>query len=115
MLLMPESNKTFLKQRSLDNTVGQAPIEDANARLTALLDATVDALIIIDGKGNVELFNAAAQRMFLYSSQEVLGKNIKLLMTNISPLIWLLAKPKLLVKAEKLEVKSPMVKNFPYS
>lgn len=79
---MPESDKSFLKQRSLDNTVGQAPIEDANARLTALLDATVDALIIIDGKGNVELFNAAAQRMFLYSSQEVLGKNIKLLMPS---------------------------------
>jgi two-component system sensor kinase FixL len=80
MLLMPNTNKPFLNKILLDNTGGQAPIKDANARLIALLDAAVDALIIIDGKGNIELFNAAAQRMFLYSSKEVLGKNIKLLM-----------------------------------
>lgn len=77
---MPVSKESVIKNKMLENSEGQAPIKDANARLIALLDAAVDALIIIDGKGNVELFNTAAQNMFLYTSQEVLGKNIKMLM-----------------------------------
>ncbi|WP_339720094.1 PAS domain S-box protein [uncultured Paraglaciecola sp.] len=63
------------------NTIGcKETIKDANERLIALLNAAVDGLIIIDKKGNIELFNSAAQKMFMYSSQEVLGKNIKMLM-----------------------------------
>ena len=53
---------------------------DALAKLNAILNATVDAMIIIDHTGTIELFNAAAQRMFGYSVQEVIGKNIKMLM-----------------------------------
>lgn len=53
---------------------------DALAKLKAILNATVDAMIIIDHTGTIELFNAAAQRMFGYSVQEVIGKNIKMLM-----------------------------------
>lgn len=49
----------------LNNDKELAPIEDANAKLSALLDAAVDALIIIDGKGNIELFNKAAQNLSL--------------------------------------------------
>lgn len=80
MVLMPEPKKTLLQQNLVKDGEGQTPIKDANARLVALLDAAVDALIIIDGKGNIEVFNTAAQKMFLYTSEEVLGKNIKLLM-----------------------------------
>jgi two-component system sensor kinase FixL len=82
MLLMPEPKKSILEKKLVSQAEGQVPIKDANARLNALLDAAVDALIIIDGIGNIELFNTAAQKMFLYSSQEVVGKNIKLLMPN---------------------------------
>ncbi|QHJ10260.1 Sensor protein FixL [Paraglaciecola mesophila] len=53
---------------------------DANAQLNALLDAAVDAMIIIDHKGAIELFNTAAQRMFGYSIEEVIGQNVKILM-----------------------------------
>ena len=77
---MPEPDETILKQMLSYKAGNQETIEDANARLIALLDAAVDALIIIDGKGRIELFNSAAQKMFLYTSQEVLGENIKLLM-----------------------------------
>jgi two-component system sensor kinase FixL len=80
MLLMPEPDKSILNQLLPDKASGQGTIKDANERLIALLDAAVDALVIIDGKGNIELFNAAAQNMFLYTSQEVLGQNVKLLM-----------------------------------
>jgi two-component system sensor kinase FixL len=80
MLLMLEPDKSILNQVLSDKTSGQGTIKDANERLIALLDAAVDALVIIDGKGNVELFNTAAQKMFGYTNQEVFGQNIKMLM-----------------------------------
>jgi two-component system sensor kinase FixL len=46
----------------------------------ALLDAAVDAIIVIDHKGRIETFNSAAENMFGFSAQEVFGKNISLLM-----------------------------------
>lgn len=75
-------DKSILNQMLPDKTRTQGTIKDANERLIALLDAAVDALVIIDGKGNIELFNAAAQSMFLYAKQEVFGKNIKILMPD---------------------------------
>jgi two-component system, LuxR family, sensor kinase FixL len=50
--------------------------------LQALLDATVDAVITIDHRGSIELFNRAAEKMFGYSAGEVLGRNVSLLMTD---------------------------------
>ena len=46
----------------------------------ALLDAAVDAIVVIDHKGRIETFNAAAEAMFGFSAGEVLGKNVSLLM-----------------------------------
>lgn len=77
---MLEPDKSILNHVLSDKTSGQGTIKDANERLIALLDAAVDALVIIDAKGNIELFNHAAQIMFGYSKQEVFGQNIKMLM-----------------------------------
>lgn len=52
----------------------------AESRLAALLDAAVDAIILIDSSGHITRFNLAAERMFGYSQAEVLGKNVSLLM-----------------------------------
>jgi len=46
----------------------------------ALLDAAVDAIIVIDHRGIIEEFSLAAERMFGYSAEEVIGHNVKLLM-----------------------------------
>jgi two-component system sensor kinase FixL len=46
----------------------------------ALLDATVDAIIVIDHKGYIETYNSAAEVIFGYSADEVIGKNVSLLM-----------------------------------
>ena len=48
--------------------------------LQALLDACVDAVIIIDQRGLITTFNASACRMFGYRSDEVSGRNVSLLM-----------------------------------
>jgi two-component system sensor kinase FixL len=48
--------------------------------LQALLDACVDAVIIIDHRGLITTFSAAACRMFGYGSDEVSGRNVSMLM-----------------------------------
>ena len=48
----------------------------------ALLDAAVDGIIIIDHQGCIQEFNRAAERLFGYPAQEVLGSNVSLLMAD---------------------------------
>ena len=52
----------------------------AESRLTALLNATPDAVVLIDGNGIIESFNAGAERIFGYRAAEIVGQNIALLM-----------------------------------
>ncbi|MBX6420455.1 MAG: PAS domain S-box protein [Nevskia sp.] len=49
-------------------------------RLGALLDAAVDAVVLIDSAGHITLFNRQAEKMFGYAAGEVLGRNVSLLM-----------------------------------
>ena len=49
--------------------------------MQALLDATVDAVILIDARGRIESFNRAGERLFGYAAGELLGKNVSVLMT----------------------------------
>jgi two-component system, LuxR family, sensor kinase FixL len=48
--------------------------------LQALLDAAVDAIIVIDDRGAITTFNAAAERLFGYSAAEVLATPVDILM-----------------------------------
>jgi PAS domain-containing protein len=52
----------------------------AMTELQALLDAAVDAIVMIDDRGTITTFNAAAERLFGYTTAEVLGKQVDLLM-----------------------------------
>lgn len=49
-------------------------------RLRKIMDTMVDALVIIDAKGMVETFNPAAERIFGFSAQEVVGQSVTMLM-----------------------------------
>lgn len=55
-----------------------APTEAAEFR--ALLDAAVDGVIAIDNTGTVLEFNPAAQRLFGYRAEEMIGRNVSVLM-----------------------------------
>ncbi|MEQ8835695.1 MAG: PAS domain S-box protein, partial [Lacipirellulaceae bacterium] len=55
---------------------------DREARLRAILEAAVEAIITIDEDGICESLNPAAESMFGYSAGEVLGKNISMLMPS---------------------------------
>ncbi|XPF92602.1 response regulator [Colwellia sp. RE-S-Sl-9] len=53
-----------------------------NKRLSAVIDNVVDAIITIDAYGKIESFNRAATTIFGYSEDEVIGKNVKMLMPD---------------------------------
>jgi two-component system, LuxR family, sensor kinase FixL len=55
----------------------------ASFELQALLDATVDAVMLIDSRGRLEVYNRSAERLFGYSAAEVLGRNVSILMTDV--------------------------------
>ncbi len=53
---------------------------EREAYLRTLLDNVIDAIITINEQGLIESFNQAAERIFGYSANEVLGRNVSLLM-----------------------------------
>ena len=55
-------------------------LEEAASHYKAILETTVDAIITIDSQGIVQTFNAAAEKIFGYRAEEVIGNNVKMLM-----------------------------------
>jgi len=51
-------------------------LRESEARINTVLNAAQDAIIMMDNAGNISVWNAAAERMFGYTSAETLGKNL---------------------------------------
>ena len=48
--------------------------------LQAVIDTAIDGLILIDARGRVALFNPACEALFGYRPEEVIGRNVSMLM-----------------------------------
>ncbi|MDQ2978835.1 MAG: PAS domain S-box protein [Acidobacteriota bacterium] len=57
-------------------TTGRIPFERAEAQLRAILDSSLDALITMDERGSVVEFNRAAETIFGYRREEVVGREM---------------------------------------
>jgi len=55
-------------------------LEESEAHKQAILESSVDGIITINEKGLIQSFNKAAQKIFGYHENEVVGQNIKILM-----------------------------------
>jgi two-component system sensor kinase FixL len=60
----------------------ETALREREARLSSILDTIPDAIVTIDEIGTIESFSAAASRLFGYAPEEVIGKNVKLLMPS---------------------------------
>lgn len=56
------------------------PFDEAAQQM--LMDAFLEGIIVIDPDGTVERFNKAAEEMFGYSREEMIGKNVGVLMPS---------------------------------
>ena len=65
---------------------GRASVEErlraSEGRWRAVVESAVDGIIVIDEMGRIEAFNPAAERLFGYNEQDVLGKNVNVLMPS---------------------------------
>lgn len=62
----------------------EAAAENARAKseshLAQVLTAVVDGIVTSDEQGTIQVFNSAAEKIFGYSAEEAIGKNINILM-----------------------------------
>ncbi len=73
---MDESNVTG-SERRLHLTLGQS---DTVTHLEALLEGMLDPVVAIDAGGTIRYSNKACTRTFGYTPEELIGKNVRLLM-----------------------------------
>jgi len=58
----------------------QEMISLERAKLQALLDTTLEAFIVTSSSGLIQSWNKAAERIFLHKAEEVIGRNVSILM-----------------------------------
>jgi len=63
-------------------TVSAADAEARSVHLQSVLDSIPDATIVIDERGIIQSFSAAAERLFGYAATDVVTKNVKILMPS---------------------------------
>jgi len=51
-------------------------------RLDAIINTTVDGIVVIDSSGMIEEFNRGAERLFGYDAADVIGRNVSMLMPS---------------------------------
>ncbi|MGR3179280.1 MAG: ATP-binding protein, partial [Candidatus Anammoxibacter sp.] len=72
------SGKTEKVSRLVESRT--ADLRASEAKVKAIVDTVINGIITIDANGAVASFNPAAEKLFGYKADEVLGKNIKMLM-----------------------------------
>jgi len=73
--IMTYTDVTALKQSEL-------AYRDQATRLALILDNVVDAIITINESGSIESWSNGAERLFGYKAEEVLRRNVKILMPD---------------------------------
>jgi two-component system sensor kinase FixL len=57
-------------------------LKQQETRLRTVLETVPDAIIVIDDNGRIQSFSSSAERQFGYKAEEVIGKNVSILMPS---------------------------------
>lgn len=57
-------------------------LRGSEARWRSVIESAVDAIILIDANARIEAFNPAAERLFGYAEEDVVGRNVNMLMPS---------------------------------
>ena len=64
-----------------DRKQAEQALREREEMLSKITSSAQDAILMLDNDGNIALWNAAAEKIFGYSSGEALGKNLHLLLS----------------------------------
>ena len=59
-------------------------VRDSEVHLRALVDTAVDGVIVTDAAGIVQDYNPACERLFGYSAEEIIGRNVAMLIPALA-------------------------------
>ncbi len=60
----------------------RSALQEREARLQSILETAPDAIIVIDDHGLIESYSSAAQRLFGFTAEEAVGRNVSMLMPS---------------------------------
>lgn len=75
------AGERLLRSRTIAGESTRAALA-REAHVQSILETIPDAMVVIDIRGTMQSFSAAASRLFGYSSDEVIGKNVSMLMPS---------------------------------
>ncbi|WP_421903662.1 PAS domain S-box protein [Maridesulfovibrio sp.] len=73
------SNFIAIKSDITEKKLAQKSLEDREAKLSALFNGVIDAIVTADSSGKILSVNPAAEKIFGYAPGELDGKNVRIL------------------------------------
>ncbi len=65
-----------------ERSKAEEALKESEARIRAILETAVDGIVTLNERGIIESVNAAVEKLFGYTENEVIGKNISILMPS---------------------------------
>jgi len=82
LVLLAVGAGAWLRRRMRDARRVLEDLEAREAHLQSILDAVPSAMVVIDEQGVVRTFSPSAERLFGWTSDEVVGRNVAMLMPS---------------------------------
>ena len=77
----PEEEVVYFSARDItEQKSSRLQLQANEARLASILDIALDAIIVINDRYEIEIFNRGAEAVFGYQADEIKGKNLALLL-----------------------------------
>jgi PAS domain S-box-containing protein len=75
-----EGGEIWMLRDVTEKAQAEEALHESERLLRAIVDAATEAIVIVDERATIEIFNSAAERMFGYRSAEAAGRNVTLLL-----------------------------------